>query len=128
MIGHEVTLNGLLNYSSAMLLTFLLGANLTFVLYASDIFHPRTTKFWRLFFIGKMIISGVLIDVLLQFPSPFTWRLAVIDVGAAVSLTALVVIYKDKPYRSAIQATLLQLEEELEEAVASQEDALHQEP
>jgi hypothetical protein len=111
----HVTTSGVLNYSSAMLLLFLLGTNISFIIQAAQIFHPRTTRFWRLFFLGKTVISAVLVDVLLQFPSPFTWRLAIIDVGAAISLGALVVIYKDRPYRSAIVATLRQIEEEMEE-------------
>lgn len=112
--GH-ITASGVLNYSSAMLLLFLLGTNISFILQAQQIFHPRTTRFWRLFFLGKTVISAVLVDVLLQFPSPFTWRLAIIDCGAAISLVALIVIYKDRPYRSAIYASLRQIEEQIED-------------
>ena len=110
-VSHIDTISEILNYASALVLVFLVGTNLAFILRADELFHPRTTKFWRLFFTGKTIISTVLVDVLLQYPSPFTWRLAVIDVGAIISLVALAVIFKDRSYREAIEATEIQRKE-----------------
>jgi hypothetical protein len=92
------------DYLSAMLLIFLVGTNVSFIIQAQHLFHPRTTLFWRVFFTGKSIVTFTLIYVLIRFPGPFSWELGLIDVGAAVSLFALVIIYRDRPYQIVAEA------------------------
>jgi hypothetical protein len=81
------------------LLCFLMGVNVAFIIWAGQLFPIQTCKFWRVFFVGKSVLTMVIIIDLWARHGPITWRTPTVTVGALIAVWAMYIIWRDRPYR-----------------------------
>lgn len=92
----DASLLDVVRYAAVLFGAMLLGTNLAFIVKADEIFACETTKFWRIFFVGKSIITAYLAwSVYTSKVSPLA-KAGVAMLGIGISLYALVYLYKSR--------------------------------
>lgn len=77
----------------------LVATNFSFIAGASVIFPRQTCWFWRVFFVGKSLITGASILILWNTEGQVIWwRSGGLLAGYTVSLSALMIAYVKRPF------------------------------
>lgn len=75
----------------------LVGVNMAFVVHAKRLFAPETYSTWRLFFLGKSLMTafvGLSIWTRVASNAPLSWRMPLAFAGLGVTNLALYKLYK----------------------------------
>lgn len=86
-------------YAVVLVGCLLVATNFSFIALAPVIFPRPTCWFWRIFFVGKSLITGVSILILWDTEGPLLWwRSGGLLTGYMFSITALLIAFVKRPF------------------------------
>lgn len=87
-------------YFVALMGAFVLGCNFALILRGRDIFRDDVLRFWRVLFIGKTLLTLIIVITLMTTPtfSPFLWKTIACGIGFSLILYSFWMIWCARPH------------------------------